>query len=176
MHKICDQLNWRNPKTKSGSPRFLSRYLSTSRIESQIRKVGLVCLAAFLAAGCGFMSGTSSATSKDKSLCEDFMAIYTREIPKATYFINNQKTLEGSRAGFDAALNFAYAAESIADAASRAGESASNKGKKLFSALQGAYSEAAVAIAQRGGSVGPSEIDKINAMVSTFEEIEKFCK
>lgn len=141
-----------------------------------LTRFSLVSAAAVtLLSACGFVPGFGSATEGDKRLCEAFEVVYVREIETATFFVNNQPALEGSRAGFDAAMAFGYAADEIASAARTAAESASRRGKELFSELADAHADAALAVAMRGGSLGPSEIQKIDAMVRTAENISEFC-
>ncbi len=171
-----DELKW---MTRRYSWRLITSQLNAmlltvlENLKSILRFGAAIVLVALVVNSCS--SSSAVANEKDKKLCEGFMIVYGQEGSALVSFVKNQVNLEGTLAGYDSAREFGYAALSIAKAALEAGKSASKNGQKLFYSVGGAHADAAPAIVARGGSLGESEKEKLNAMASTLDSLMKFC-
>ena len=120
--------------------------------------------------------GSSKVSKEDAAGCKELAANATQTINDISSWMNQQPSTEGTRAGFDAALEIGNTMIETSEKAKELSSKASSKAtKKIFDAIEASFKKAAIAIASRGGSFESGEMDLLKKAVGTAEDMSKFC-
>jgi hypothetical protein len=124
----------------------------------------------------GACGGSSKVGKEDAEGCKELVVMATGTINDINYWMRQQPDTQGTRAGYDAAREVG---NSMAGTSLKAKElsaaSSSGSTKKIYDKVESTVREAALAIAARGGSLGPSEAALLTEAADSAEKMNKFC-
>jgi hypothetical protein len=124
-------------------------------------------------ASCG---SSSKVSEKDAAGCKELAVNATGTINDISAWMRQQPSTEGTRAGYEAAMEVANTmADTSLKAKDLSSKASSKETKKIYDAIEVSFREAALAIASRGGSFESGEMELLKKAVGTAEDMSKFC-